>query len=329
MRNSRLSLILALALVLAPSSLAANVTLNLGHVGAPESPQQVIGDMFAKKVAEYTNGSVEVKIFGNGTLGNEQQLQQGVQSGTIDLAIAGTFSHLVPWAGVLETPLLYSSLDQFVRAYSGQAGQDLMAQLGKDAGVKPLFVAPHGGFRYVTTKNTAVRSPDDMKGLKLRNPNVPAFNVMANAVGAIPVPLDFSELYTALDRGVVQAQHNPLGNIVGSKLYEVQGYLSMVPWGISPHIVSMSLRAWDKLSPEQQAGVLKAAQETQQDYPAVAKAEEQKQLDFLSDKITIIKPDEIDMDAFAKVFREKGMPALQKEYGDAGMRWVEAIQGVQ
>lgn len=329
MRRLGPGLILALALVAAPLALAANVTLNLGHVGAPGSPQQVIGDMFAKKVAADTNGTVTIKIFGNGTLGNEEQLQQGVQSGTVDIAIAGTFSHLVPWAGVLETPLLYSSLDQFVRAYSGQVGKDLMAQLGKDANVKPLFVAPHGGFRYITTKNTPVRSPADMKGLKLRNPDVPAFNVMAKAVGAIPVPLDFSELYTALDRGVVQAQHNPLGNIVGSKLYEVQGYLSMVPWGISPHIVSMSLRAWNKLSPDQQAGVMKAAAETQQDYPAVAKAEEQKQLDFLKGKITIIKPDQIDMAAFEKVFHDKGMPALQKEYGDAGMHWVEAIQSVK
>lgn len=305
------------------------VTLKMAHVGAPGSPQQAIAELFAKKVADKTKGTVTIEIHHSGTLGKEKELQEGVRSGTVDMTIAGTFSYAIKWAGILETPMLYQDMDHFIRVFSGQVGDDLMAEYEKALGTKSLFIAPHGGFRYITTKDTAVTKPSDLKDLKLRNPNVPAFNIMAKAVEAIPVPLDFSELYTALDRGVVQGQHNPVGNIYGSKLYEVQGYLSMVPWGISPHVVSASKTAWNKLSPTQQKLVMEAAKETGKEYPAVALKEEATQMETIAAKLKVIKPSEIDLAAFSKVFEEKGMPELEKEYGADGMKWVKAILGAK
>ena len=301
------------------------VELKLAHVGAPTSPQQSSGRIFADKVAAKTNGSVSVTIFDSGTLGNEKFLQEGVRSGTVDIAIAGTFSHVLPPAGILETPTLFRNMDHFVRVFSSRLGEDLMAEFERELGVKPLFIVPHGGFRYITTKSKAIRKPSDMQGLKLRNPNVPAYNVMAAAVGAIPVPLDFSELYVALDRGVVEGQHNPTGHVVGSKFYEVQGYLNLVPWGITPHVVCMSKRAWEKLNADQQKAVMEAARETVMDYPKVADKEVQDQLDFLKDKMTIVRPEEIDMAAFGAVLRERGLPALEREYPAQAVKWVREI----
>ena len=308
---------------------AADVAIKLGHVGAAVSPQQTIGTMFADKVAKYSEGTVKVQIFNASSLGNERQLQEGVRSGTIDMTVAGTFSFFVPWAGALESPMLYQNFDHFVRFYSGEQGQALLAQFRKDVAVEPLFVVPHGGFRYITMKGREVRKPSDLEGAKIRNPNVPAFNIMAQAVGAVPVPIDFAELYVALQRGVVQGQHNPVGNIVGAKLYEVQDSLSMVPWGISPHIVSMSKAAWGRLDERQKAAVKKASAEVEKEYPAVARDEEKKLLDSISGQIKIIPPEEIDLAAFAKVFAEKGLPALKKEYGEAGGRWLDAINAAR
>lgn len=301
------------------------VELKLAHVGAPTSPQQSSGKIFAEKVAAKTGGSVTITIFDSGTLGNEKFLQEGVRSGTVDIAIAGTFSHVLPWAGILETPTLFRNMDHFVGVFSSKLGEALMADFEKELGLKPLFIVPHGGFRYITTKTKAIRKPADLQGLKLRNPNVPAYNIMANSVGAIPVPLDFAELYVALDRGVVDGQHNPTGHVVGSKFYEVQGYLNLVPWGITPHVVCMSKRAWDKMNAEQQKAVMEAARETVKDYPAVAAKEEQEQLNFLKDKMTIVRPEEIDIGAFGAVLREKGLPALEKEYPAQGVKWVKEI----
>jgi C4-dicarboxylate-binding protein DctP len=304
---------------------AADVNVKLGHVGAPISPQETIAKMFAEKVAANSKGSVKIQIFNSGGLGNERQLQEGVRSGTIDMTIAGTFSHFVPWAGALETPMLYQSMDHFTRFFSSPQGDALLDQFRKDVNVEPLFVVPHGGFRYITVKGTEVRTPADLKGVKIRNPNVPAFNIMAKAVDAIPVPIDFAELYVALQRGVVDGQHNPVGNIVGAKLYEVQKSLSMIPWGISPHIVSMSKTVWGRLDDTQKAAVKKAAQDTVKEYPQVARQEEQQLLDSIKNSITIIRPEQIDLAAFAKVFQEKGLPLLKAEYGDAGGRWLDAI----
>jgi len=304
---------------------AASINIKLGHVGAPISPQETIAKMFSEKVAAYSKGSVKIQVFNSGGLGNERQLQEGVRSSTIDMTIAGTFSHFVPWAGALETPMLYQNMDHFTRFFSGAQGVALMDQFRKDVNVEPLFVVPHGGFRYITTNGAEVHSPADMKGMKIRNPNVPSFNIMAKAVDAVPVPIDFSELYVALQRGVVDGQHNPIGNIVGAKLFEVQKSLSMVPWGISPHIVSMSKTAWGRLDDAQKAAVKKAAQEVVKEYPAVAQQEEQKQLDSIKASIKIIPPEQIDLAAFAKAFQEKGLPALKSEYGEQGARWLDAI----
>ena len=304
---------------------AANLNLKLGHVGAPVSPQETIAKLFSEKVAAYSKGSLKLQVFNSGSLGNERQLQEGVRSGTIDMTIAGTFSHFVPWAGALETPMLYQNMEHFTRFFSGPQGDALLDQFRKDVNVEPLFVVPHGGFRYVTTNGAEVRSPADMKGMKIRNPNVPSFNIMAKAVDAIPVPIDFSELYVALQRGVVDGQHNPIGNIVGAKLFEVQKSLSMVPWGISPHIVSMSKTAWGRLDDAQKAAIKQAAQETVKEYPEIARQEEQKLLDSIKGSIKIISPDQIDLAAFAKAFQEKGLPALKSEYGERGARWLDAI----
>ena len=225
--------LLCIAALLLLSMATHAVDIKLGHVGAPVSPQQSIANLFKQKVEAKTNGAVTISIFDSGTLGNEKNLQEGVRSGTVDMTVGGTFSHVLPWAGILETPMLFRNLDHFISVFAGKVGDDIAAAFEKSINVHPLFIVPHGGFRYVTTKGAAIRKPDDLKGIKIRNPNVPAFNIMANAVGAVPVPMDFSELYLALDRGVVQGQHNPTGNIVGAKLYEVQDHLSMIPWGIS------------------------------------------------------------------------------------------------
>ena len=315
---------------LASSNLmAADLTLKLGHVGAPVSPQETIGKMFADKVAKYSNGTLQVQIFNTSTLGNERQLQEGVRSGTIDMAIAASFSHFVPWAGALEAPMLYQNMDHFVRFYSGPQGVALLEQFKKDAKVEALFVAPHGGFRYITVKGAEVHKPADLKGVKVRNPNVPAFNVMAKAVDAIPVPIDFAELYVALQRGVVDGQHNPVANIVGAKLNEVQTSLSQVPWGITPHIVSMSNRAWSRLDNVQKDAVRKASQEIVKEYPDIARSEEKQLLDSIRSSIKIIPPEQIDVEAFAKVFQEKGLPMLKSEYGEAAGRWLDAINATR
>lgn len=300
------------------------VTLDIAHVGDLESPQQSVAELFEEKLAE-TDAGIELNIHDSGTLGNETELQGAVTDCSLDIAIAGSFSHYAPWAGVLEAPMLFTSNDEFQAFSEGEAGQQLMDDLASEVDLHPLFVAPHEGPRYITTASTPIHEPSDMQGLSLRNPEVPSFTIMAEAVSASPVALDFSELYLALDRGVVDGQHNPLSHVVGQSFYEVQDYLSMVPWGISPHIVSMSTCAWDDLSEGQQSALEDAAAETASAYFELAEEETQERLDFLQDKIDIIPTEDVDVEAFETIFEEDGLPALRQEYGDQGGALLDAI----
>lgn len=166
-------------------ALADDAKLRLSHVGAPASPQEAIAGLFPGKVAEDSDGSVTAQVFNAGTLGNERQLQEGVRSGTLDATIAGMFSCFVPWAGALEAPLLYSSLDHFNNFFGSEDGKALMQAFEADAGIKTLFVVPHGGFRSITMTDLEVKTPADLKGIKIRNPNVPPVGLCLFVVASI------------------------------------------------------------------------------------------------------------------------------------------------
>jgi C4-dicarboxylate-binding protein DctP len=189
-----------------------------------------------------------------------------------------------------------------------------MANMEKETGIKMIFVAPHGSFRRLTNNVRPIKTADDMKGLKLRDPNVPAYSIVAKALGATPTPIDFAELYVALDRKVVDGQHNPLSHVIGSKFYEVQKYLSMVPYAIVPHVVGISQNVWKKLTPAQQKAIMEAGAETQKEYPPVALKEEQEYVKELQGKMTITTDKDIDLKSFKKIFREKALPELKAKY---------------
>ena len=294
---------------------SAATVIKVAHVGAPVSPQSSIAEMWGKLVAEKTKGTVEIKQYGSSTLGSEQQIQEFVKAGTVDAGIVGSWSRLIPWAGIYETPFIWNDMNHFVKYWNGKYGVKAMATMEKETGVKMLFVAPHGSFRRLTNNVRPIKSAADMVGLKLRDPNVPAYSIVAKSLGAIPTPIDFSELYVALDRKVVDGQHNPLSHVVGSKFYEVQKYLSMVPYAIVPHVVGISMNVWKKLTPAQQKALLEAGKEVQNKYPEIALAEEQELLKQLEGKMTITYANEINLNSFKKIFREKALPELKSKYG--------------
>lgn len=295
---------------------SAATVIKIAHVGAPVSPQSGIAEMWGKLVAQKTKGAVEIKQYGSSTLGSEQQIQEFVKAGTVDAGIVGTWSRLIPWAGIYETPFIWNDMDHFVKYWNGKYGAKAIAAMEKETGVKMIFVAPHGSFRRMTNNVRPIKSAADMNGIKLRDPNVPAYSIVAKALGAIPTPIDFSELYVALDRKVVDGQHNPLSHVVGSKFYEVQKYLSMLPYAIVPHVVGVNMNIWKKLTPAQQKALVQAGKEVQKNYPAVALSDEQELLKQLEGKMTITSEKEIDLNSFKKLFRDKALPELKAKYGE-------------
>lgn len=154
-----------------------------------------------------------------------------------------------------------------------------------------------------------------MKDLKIRSPEVPVYSYALEALGAVPVPLAFTELYIALDRGVVDGQHNPLMHVKGQRFYEVQKYLSVMDFAYTPNIVAFSNKTWNKLSGSQQKALVDAAKETAPLWAAQSINEEKAILAELKDKMQVLSGDQIKRDEFVKIVQEKAYPKYQATFG--------------
>lgn len=218
---------------------------------------------FAKKVTEYSGGTIEVKVFFDTTLGSPSSMVNGLQQGTIDFGVCGDayYSSLVPEIQAFELPYTFDSLEEARTALAGPAGQAIFDKLAKK-GVQPLTFWEIG-FRNLTNSKRAVHSPEDLRGLKVRT--LPAtFQVKAwENAGAIPVPMDVSELYSALQQGVVDGQENPLSEIFNQRFHEVQKFMSLTEHVYTPMLFSAGGQTWSRLSKEQQEWVMKAAKDAQ------------------------------------------------------------------
>ena len=322
------AVVLMLALLL-PAVLLANgaqeksggstgpVVLKVGHVGAPVSPQQGAADIFEKLVTEKTRGSVKVEIFGSSTLGDEAALVEGMVVGTIDGGIvsAGLYGGYYPLMGAFEIPFLFKNRAHTVKVTTGPIGKEILSNLSKEANLEAVAIWEHG-FRHVTNDVRPIKTPEDFKGLNIRSPEVPVYSSPLRALGANPVPMAFSELYVALDRGVVDGQHNPLLHVSGQRFYEVQKYLSMLDFAYTPNVLAFSNRAWGRLSAEQQKQVLEAASEAGINWSQTAEKEENRLLAELKGQMEVVDRDQLDKAAFQKIVVDSTFPQFRKDYGE-------------
>lgn len=292
------------------------IEIKVGHVGAPVSPQQGAADIFVKLVEQKTNGQVKIKVYNSSQLGNEAELVEGLRMGTVDGGIisSGLFASSYNVTGAFEVPFLFKNSQHVLKVVNGPIGDNLLKKLEEKAGLKPVAIWDHG-FRQVTNRVRPIKEPADMKDLKIRSPEVPVYSYALEALGAVPVPMPFTELYIALDRGVVDGQHNPLMHVKGQRFYEVQKYLSVIDFAYTPNIVAFSKKMWAKLSPEQQKAVVEAARETAPIWAEQSAKEEQAILAELKDKMQVLTSDQTDREAFVKIVREKAYPKYQDKFG--------------
>ncbi|MDT4762993.1 DctP family TRAP transporter solute-binding subunit [Sphaerochaeta sp. PS] len=218
---------------------------------------------FAQKVEEYSKGTMSVKVFYDTTLGSPSSMVSGMQQGTVDFGVCGDayYSSLTPEIQVFELPYMFDSIEEARAAVAGPAGKAIGDKLEKK-GIHALTFWEIG-FRQLTNSKRPVSSPADLKGLKLRT--LPAtFQVKAwESAGAIPVPMDISELYSSLQQGVVDGQENPLSEIYNQRFHEVQKYLSMTSHVYTPMLFSAGGTTWNKLTEEQKEIITRAAKEAQ------------------------------------------------------------------
>ncbi len=256
-----LMVVLLISICISTAAIAQD-TLQIKFAHDTVSPHLTafFADRFAELVKEKSNGKIEVVVYGGGQLGSAEETVQQVQAGQLQISNLG--SPIVRFAkdyGVLELPFLFRDRNHAFAVVNGPIGAELEKNL-QEKGLKMLIMAENG-WRQITNNIKPIYLPEDLKGLKIRTPNSKVRMVTFSTYGAAPTPMSFTELYSALQQGVVDGQENPLANIAGASLYEVQKYLS-----ISNHIYSLlsiliGNDFWESLTDEQQGLLREAAQQ--------------------------------------------------------------------
>lgn len=239
-------------------------TLQLGHLANEDNSWHQASVRFAEEVDRLTDGRIAVEVFPNESLGKEIDLINGMQLGTVDMTITGeSLQNWSPMAALLAVPYAYGSLEQMDEVASGEIGDQIEQQIIERAQIRPLTYFARGPREL--TANRAIETPEDLNGLKMRVPNVPLFVDTWSALGAQPTPMAFSEVFTSLQNGTIDAQENPLALIRSASFAEVQSHVNMTDHVRSWIYLTIAEQTWSQLSEEDQQAVQEAA-DIAQDY---------------------------------------------------------------
>lgn len=254
-------LIVALVLAALAGPAGAQVKLRYAHTIATEDSQHLAVVEFAKRVAQKTGNAVQIDVFPSGQLGNDPKILEGIKLGTIDMGMTGNpfFSSFAPEMNVLDLPYLFRDYDHVYKVIDGPIGAEILRAVEKN-GMKGLGTLEIG-FRNLTNSKHPVRTPEDMKGLKIRTTPNPAHLQAFRLLGANPVPMPFTEVYLALKTGTVDGQENPITLIEAMKFYEVQKYMSLTQHAYTVSNVVMNLKRYQELKPEYQKALHEALHE--------------------------------------------------------------------
>jgi tripartite ATP-independent transporter DctP family solute receptor len=263
---TRLKALLALAcgLTLFSASAGAQTEVKFGHVGAPGSLFAQTAEEFAKRANAKLGNQAKVTVYGSSQLGSDSELLKKLKLGTVDLALPSTVMTSVAGEfGVFEMPYLVRD-----RAHAGRIAKELihptLGPIVEKQGYKILSVWENG-FRHITNNKRPIVKPDDLKGIKLRVPGGVWRVKMFQAYGANPSPMEFKEVFVALQTGVMDGQENPFAQIYPARLHEVQKYLSLTGHVYTPAYVTAGA-SWQRLS----EGVRKILEDTLKEMEPVA-----------------------------------------------------------
>ncbi|WP_108658267.1 TRAP transporter substrate-binding protein [Acuticoccus kandeliae] len=253
--------IVAASILVAPA-MAQEKTLKLGHLANEENPWHKASLKFAEELSGLTDGRITVEVFPNESLGKEIDLINGMQLGTVDMTITGeSLQNWAPMAALLAVPYAYKSIEHMDEVASGEIGDKIEAQIVEKAQIRPIAYFARGPREL--TSNRPIKTPADLNGLKMRVPNVPLFVDVWSALGAQPGPMAFSEVFTSLQNGTIEAQENPLALIRSASFNEVQKYVNMTDHVRSWIYLTISELTWSQLSDEDKAAVMEAAKRAQ------------------------------------------------------------------
>lgn len=269
------------------AAVAVQATAQPKHVlrfSSPSSKEHAWGrgaEKFRQLVAEETNGQVEVQVYHSNALGATRESLEMVRLGSTDFVLSGVahVTRFVPELGTFVLPYLWKDTETMFKALDGRMGETVEPLL-LEKGFK-LIGWWDNGFRHISNNKRPIRTAEDIKGLKLRSLPTKVHVTFWRALGASPTPMDWAEVYPALQQGVVDGQENPPGIVYFEKLPDVQKYYSLTKHVNEPGNVLMSRAVYEKLSPELQKAIVSAGRKA----TAFERAESQRDNDELLKKL--------------------------------------------
>lgn len=327
MKRYSIALFVILSLIMFPLGLydawgQEKISIKLGSVGGPDSLHTYASNQLKRIVEERSKGQVEITVHHSGILGKDEVAMEGMRLGTHQMSsVASPVPALIPQCGIFDLPFLFPSREKVQEFEDSPLGQELL-QLFPSKGLNGLAFWELG-FRQITNNVRPIYTPKDLKGLKIRVPSSPTRMKMFQAYGSNPAALAYTELFSALQQGVVDGQENPLNSIYESKIYEVQKYLSMSNHVYTPAYLLVSKKHWDKWPDNVKKFLLDAAKEAAIMVKKRSAEWDKERMVFLSKKL---KVNEIDF----KSFQEASKPVYKEMENSIGqdfvrrtLQWIE------
>src|SRR5690606_32599090 len=286
----------------------AQTELKFGHVGEPGSLFEATANEFARRANERLGSDYKVVTFGSSQLGTDEELLQKLLLGTADFALPSTvMSSVVPEFGLFEMPYLVKDREHMKRIEQEVVWPTLVPA-AEAKGYKVLAVWENG-FRNITNNKRPITTPQDLEGVELRTPSGQWLVKMFQAYGANPTPTSFSEVFTALQTGVVAGQEKPFTQIYSAKFHEVQDYLSPTGHVYTPAYVLAGKNKWESLPEDVRKILEETAKETQAFVYETAERLETELLTKIQEE-SDIEVNEADKDAFIDA-----SSAIYEEFG--------------
>src|SRR5574338_1013016 len=237
---------------------AAEFNYKLATGQDPTHPVNVRAQEALNRIREATNGRVDIKLFPANQLGSDTDLLSQVRSGGVEFfnQSSAVLATLTAAPGIVNTGFAFPDYDTVWKAMDGELGSFVRTKIG-ETGLVSVCKVWDNGFRHVTSSGREIRKPEDLKGFKIRVPQAPMLTSPFTALGAGPAPINFNELYSALQTKVVEGQENPLPIIATAKLYEVQKSISLTGHTWDGYWILANRRSWEKLPEDLKAVVVR------------------------------------------------------------------------
>jgi tripartite ATP-independent transporter DctP family solute receptor len=308
---------------------SAGTTIKVGHGAAEAFHMHRALLKFEELVEAGSGGEIDVQIFPSSQMGPDREMIEGVQTGVLEMAIppSSFFAGWDPAFAVIELPYMYASKDIAFDVLDGSAGDGMLSRVENQGLVGLGWLEL--GVRNVTNNVRPVATPEDLEGVKLRTMKVPAHVATFETLGANPTPMNFGEVYSALQQGVIDGQENPLAIITSQRFYEVQKYLSTTGHVFAVYMPVISKPFFDSLSAEHQ-NLVKDSMAAARDHQAqLVASEDAAQLEQIrAAGVEVLELTAEQRQVFADKTESVRLQYREKVGAEAYDNWVSAVAAV-